>query len=64
MDRGRIAGVLRVSVDPYVNLSAIQSIAVHGAASTLCCFRTVKADHTTTFGLAILHLDISILNHT
>lgn len=54
---------LCIPINPNINFSAIQPIAVHGPADALGGFRVVEANHTAALGLAILHLDISILNH-
>lgn len=54
---------LCIPINPNINFSSIQPIAVHGPADTLSSFRVVKANHTTALGLAVLHLDVGILNH-
>ena len=51
-----------VSVDPDVDLTAVQPVAVHGAAGALRGLRVVEADHATALGLPVLHLDVSVLN--
>lgn len=54
---------LCISINPNINLSSIQPVAIHGPADALSSFRGVEANHATALGLAVLHLDISILNH-
>lgn len=54
---------LCVPVDPNVDLSSVQPVAVHGLADALGGLRAVKANHATALGLPIFHLDVSILNH-
>lgn len=54
---------LCIPINPNINFSSIQPIAIHGPADALSGFRVVEANHTTALGLAIFHLNISILNH-
>lgn len=59
-----ICGRLCVSINSDVDLSSIQPIAIHGATGSLGSLRVVEANHATALGLAILHLDVSILDNT
>lgn len=59
-----ICGRLCVSINSDVDLSSIQPIAIHGATGSLGSLRVVEANHATALGLAILCLDVSILDHT
>ena len=52
----------RVSVDPDVDLPAVQPVAVHGTAGALSGLRVVEADHATALGLPVLHLDVGVLD--
>lgn len=54
---------LCISVNPNIDLSSIQPVAVHGLADPLGSFRTVEANHSAALGLSVFHLDVSILNH-
>lgn len=55
---------LCIPVNPNINFSSIQAIAVHGPAGALGSFGIVKANHTAALGLPVLHLNISILDHS
>lgn len=54
---------LCIPINPNINFSSIQPIAIHGPTDTLCGFGVVEANHTAALGLAVLHLNISILDH-